>query len=62
MQGYHVIRIAIDPLGQPISGLVECVEHPYCGHMGPVDVGPFDTTADVLRTVTDRLDVQLTLW
>lgn len=58
----HVIRIAVDPLGQPISGLVEC-QGPRCRReRSPIDVGPFDTVGDVLQFLLEGLDVHPRLW
>lgn len=59
MAGYHVIRIAVDPMGQPISGSVECVEHRCNQESLSVDVGPFDTTGEVFDQLRARVDIRL---
>ena len=62
MRGYHVVRIAVDGQGRPISGTTECVEHRLCHRSVVEDVGPFDTVEEVLGRLVRRLDKQLDLW
>lgn len=62
MNGYDEVRIQVDRLGQPlgcviihdVGGVKELVR--------PLDVGPFDTPAEVLEHASTYLTIQQTLW
>lgn len=58
----HVVRIVLDPAGQPVaaSATTEMDDSGY--RTTPIDVGPFDTPTEVLYECMQRLDIQLTLW
>lgn len=62
MDGYDEVRIQVDRCGQPLGAVVIHDVGGTSELVRPLDVGPFDTPAEVLEHAQRYLTVQMTLW
>ena len=58
----HVVRVVLDPSGSPLAASATTVFDDRSYRTTPIDVGPFDTPAEVFRAAADTLDIQLSFW
>jgi len=58
----HELRIVLDHAGRPQAGSATTVMRSGSWRTTPVEFGPFDTLADAVAALEERLDIQQSLW